>query len=327
MRQGLRAALRTAVAGACALLLLLVMPGTQAHADPTVAQIEAQIKAIWDKAEPMVEEYNTVHDKYVKNKAKQADLQKRIRPLELQLTLGQLRVGAIAAEVYKGQGPDTFNALISAGSPSVLADQLVFLEQMAHEQQLQIAGVSAMKDRFDAQKDPIDQLVAQLAAQDADLAAKKTKIEAQIDQLQKLRLKAYGTTGGTGSFRPWPCPAEYAPTSGYKAAAYACKQAGDPYRWAAAGPNSFDCSGLTMASWQQVGVYLPHNAADQRRSMPYVSRSNLQVGDLVFYYSNLRHVAIYVGGGKVMHAPSPGDNVRMAVLEDVGPVHSYGRPK
>jgi cell wall-associated NlpC family hydrolase len=94
---------------------------------------------------------------------------------------------------------------------------------------------------------------------------------------------------------------------------------------AAAGPDGFDCSGLTLAGWAQVGVYLPHNAAAQRRSMPYVSRQDLQLGDLVFYYEDLHHVAIYVGDGKVMSAPTFGDFVRMVNM-DSSPIHSFGRP-
>ena len=66
--------------------------------------------------------------------------------------------------------------------------------------------------------------------------------------------------------------------------------------------------------------------AAQRSSMPYVKRADLEIGDLVFYYSDLRHVAIYVGNGKVMHAPTAGDVVRMAEMDAVGPIHSFGRP-
>jgi len=186
--------------------------------------------------------------------------------------------------------------------------------------------VSTLKQQYDAQKAPLDKLVSDLAAQDAELAAKKTQIEAQLAQLQTLRTKAYGASGTTGSYRPWPCPSTYLPTNGYKAAKFACSQAGKPYVWDAAGPSSFDCSGLTLAAWKSVGVNLPHNAASQRASMPAVTRANLALGDLVFYYSDVRHVGIYVGDGKVMHAPQPGDHVRMAEMDAVGPIKSFGRP-
>ncbi|HEX6871939.1 MAG TPA: NlpC/P60 family protein [Micromonosporaceae bacterium] len=314
------------LASALAAMMLVLAPGTAAHAEPTVAEIEAQIAKIWQQAEPLIEEYNEIHEKYRKNKARQTALEKNITPLQRQMDLGQLRIGVIAAQVYKGGQADAFNSVITAGSPKVLADQLTFLDMMAREQQRQLDGVSVMKAKYDAQKAPIDKIVAELAKQDAELAAKKKKIEVQLNQLQQLRIQAYGSTTGTGSYRPWPCPGTYEPTKGYKAAKFACSQTGKPYIWAAEGPTGYDCSGITLASWKQVGVYLPHNAAAQRRSIPYVSRTNLKVGDLVFYYSDLHHVAIYVGAGKVVHAPTFGDHVRMAVLEDVGPVHSYGHP-
>src|SRR5262249_19500640 len=149
-----------------------------------------------------------------KNQAKQAALAKKLEPLQTQVDLARLRVGVIAAEVYKNQGANTFNAVITSGSPEMLADQLSFLDQMAREQQRQVQGVTTLMAQYDVQKAPLDQLVTTLAASDADLAAKKKDIEARLTELQKLRLKAYGTTGGTGSFRPWPCPSAYAPTDG-----------------------------------------------------------------------------------------------------------------
>jgi peptidoglycan DL-endopeptidase CwlO len=310
-----------------AALLLAGIPGSPAGADPTSpAEVEKRIREAWAKAEPLIEEYNGVHDQYKKNKAKQAELQKKIEPLERQLELSQLRVGAIAAQVYKGGQADAFNAVVSSGSPDMLADRLSYLDQMAREQERQLAGVTQLKTQYDQQKAPIDKLVATLAEQDADLAKKKKDIEAQITNLQKLRRQAYGSSGAVGSVRPWPCPATYEPTNGYKVASFACRQAGKPYVWAADGPSSYDCSGLTLAAWKQVGVYLPHQSRAQRASIPYVSRANLRLGDLVFYYNPIHHVAVYVGDGKIMHASTFGEPVRMARLEDSGPIHSFGRP-
>lgn len=311
---------------ALASIILVTMPGTEARADPTVAEIEAQINTIWGNAEPLIEEYNRVHEKYKQNKAQQDAINKKIEPLQRQVDLGQVRVGVIAATVYKGGQATTLNALLGSGSPQMLADQLSYLDLMAREQERQLSGVTSMKSDYDAQRAPLDKIVTELAAQDADLAAKKKVIDGQLDQLQTLRIKAYGSAGGTGSYRPWPCPSAYEPTNGYKAAKFACGQAGKPYIYGSGGPSSYDCSGLTAAAWASVGVSLPHNAAAQRTSMPAVSRANLQVGDLVFYYGDVRHVAIYVGDGKVMHAPQPYDHVRMAEMDGVGPIKSYGRP-
>ena len=317
--------LRAVFVSALVAFALLLTPRV-ARAEPSVTDIEKEIAAIWENAEPLIEKYNEIHEQYKKNQAKQAALQKQIEPLQRQVELGQVRVGVLAAQAYKGGQADAFNAILNNGSPDKLADQLMMLDQLARDQKRQLSGVVEMKAQYDEQKRPIDEVVAQLALQDADLTAKKKVIEDQLKKLQALRLKAYGSTGGTGSYRPWPCPSEYLPTAGYKAAQFACSQAGKPYVWAAAGPNSYDCSGLTLASWSKVGVYLPHNAAAQRRSMPYVSRANLQIGDLVFFYSNLHHVGIYVGNGKVMHSPTFGDHVRMAEMDNMGPIHSFGRP-
>jgi cell wall-associated NlpC family hydrolase len=81
-----------------------------------------------------------------------------------------------------------------------------------------------------------------------------------------------------------------------------------------------------MAAWAKAGVSMPHNAAAQRQGMQSVSRSQLQPGDLVFFFSDVHHVAMYLGGGWVVHAPTEGDVVRMARIDGVAPINSYGRP-
>jgi cell wall-associated NlpC family hydrolase len=280
---------------------------------------------VWNKLEPLIEQYNGVHEQYQKNKAQQDDLLAKLAPLQRQLDLGQIRIGSMAAEAYMGGQFNGLNAIATSGSPRILAEQLSYLDQLSFDESSQLSGVQTLKQQFDAQKKPVDDLVAQLAAQDAELAAQRKTIESQLKDLQALRIKVYGSTGATGSFRPWPCPASYAPTKGYQAALFACSQAGKPYVWAADGPNSYDCSGLTLAAWRSQGVYMPHNAAAQRSVMPYIARANLQLGDLVFYYADLHHVGIYVGDNKVMVAPQAGDYVRMRPI-DQSPIHSYGRP-
>jgi len=304
--------------------LLILVPGTAAHAEPSVSDVEAQIDRVWNESEPLIEQYNAVHAEYERNVAKQAELQVAIQPLADQLSQAQEQVGKMAAEVYRGSSAGTVAMLLASGSPGEFADRLAYLDALSLAQTRDLQGVIALKADYDAQKAPIDELVTQLAAQDQDLAARKADIEKRLDELQALRRQTYATTNGTGSYRPWPCPAEYAPTPGYQAAAWACAQAGTPYVWAGASSSGYDCSGLTMMAWQQVGIYLPHNAAAQRRSMAYVDRANLQVGDLVFYYSDLHHVSIYVGDGKEMAAPRAGDVVRMRALGSS--IHSYGHP-
>jgi peptidoglycan DL-endopeptidase CwlO len=98
-------------------------------------------------------------------------------------------------------------------------------------------------------------------------------------------------------------------SKGAKALAYAKAQLGEPYARNGAGPSSWDCSGLTMMAWESVGVSLPHSSRQQFSRGQHVAKSNLQLGDLVFFYSDIHHVGLYAGNGQVIHAPRPGKSV------------------
>jgi peptidoglycan DL-endopeptidase CwlO len=301
-------------------------PAPRAFAAPDVGAIEAQIDAMWQKLEPLVEQYNGVHSQLRVNQAKAAALQKQVAPLEAQIDLAMAQVGGLSVALYKGGRFSALNAILTTGSPTTLADQLTLLDQMARSQRDQISDVTTARDKYAADKKTLDDLIAQLAAQDADLLKRKKEIEDQIANLQKLRRQAYGSGGGNGVLRPVACPVEYIGGAAGKAAATACAKIGSPYVWAAEGPTKFDCSGLTAYAWASAGVSLPHYTLWQYQQTKRVSAADLRVGDLVFFYSDRHHVAIYVGGGWVVHAPHPGDFVRMAKISNIGPVNGYGRP-
>jgi cell wall-associated NlpC family hydrolase len=112
--------------------------------------------------------------------------------------------------------------------------------------------------------------------------------------------------------KPIPKPVSKASkmgTKGEKALAFATKQLGDRYVYGGAGPNSWDCSGLTMKAWKAAGVKLPHSAGKQYRIGKKISKSQLRNGDLVFFYPGISHVTLYAGNGQVIHAPHPGQKV------------------
>ena len=94
----------------------------------------------------------------------------------------------------------------------------------------------------------------------------------------------------------------------------AMAQRGKPYVWAAGGPGSFDCSGLTSFAYRAAGVSLPHSSRMQSQMGQAVPRDQLQPGDLVFFYSPVSHVGIYIGNGQMVHAPTSGDVVKVAPL-------------
>ena len=100
-------------------------------------------------------------------------------------------------------------------------------------------------------------------------------------------------------------------TVGAEALRYAMTRRGDEYVWGAAGPTTFDCSGLVMWAYAQVGISLPHYTVSQYNLGEHISRSQLEPGDLVFFYAGIDHVGIYLGGGLMVDAPSTGQVVQV----------------
>jgi cell wall-associated NlpC family hydrolase len=214
--------------------------------------------------------------------------------------------------------------VLTTGSPQTLTNHLALLEQIARQNAATVADAQAQRDRYDSARTQIDVLIAQEQAQDTELAARKKAIQAEIDRLQKLRDRL-GPRASAGSLRIGACPAVYIGGAAGTAVKTACAQIGEPYVWAADGPDSFDCSGLTQYAWKAAGVSLTHFTGAQWREGTPVSRSNLRPGDLVFFYSDLHHVGMYVGNGLIVHASRAGVPVKMARM-DTMPYMGARRP-
>ncbi|MGX1313987.1 cell wall-associated NlpC family hydrolase [Streptomyces calvus] len=136
-----------------------------------------------------------------------------------------------------------------------------------------------------------------------------------------------GSSGSSGSTTAPPADASYA-TKAEKALAFARAQIGKPYVWGATGPDSYDCSGLTQGAWKSAGVTLPRTTYDQVDAGTTVPVSQAQPGDLVFFYDDVTHVGIYIGNGKMIHAPKPGTYVREESIfyDGESSIHSVVRP-
>jgi peptidoglycan DL-endopeptidase CwlO len=308
---------------------LILPPANSVYAaPPSPGDVEAQIDDAWNKLEPLIEQYNQIHGQLQATQAKIDALQKQMDPLQMQVDLAMTRVGAISAQLYKTGPGSHLLALVNSGSTETFVEQMTELDQLARQQNAQVSAAASLRDTFAAQKKPLDDLRAKLATQDADLSQKKNTIQAQMDQLQKLRLAAYGSSGqALGNLRPVACPMEYFGDKGSQAAKKACSLIGKPYIWGAAGPTGYDCSGLTLVAWASVGVTLGHYTGWQWNEGTPVSRANIRPGDLVFWFSDLHHMGIYVGGGWVVHAPHTGDYVRMVQLGGPGlPIAGFRRP-
>lgn len=305
--------------------VLALSLGAQAHAEPSTTDIEKQIDAQWNQLEPVIEQHNKVQSELADNKSKVDALQKQIQPLQEQIDSARAKVASLAVNEYKVGRASAMNALLSSGSSDALGDRLVRLESLARKQEAALAEVLTLKKQYEEVKLPLDQLVSKLAAQETDLANRKAGIDAEIKKLNDARLAAFGTTGGKGNLQPAPCPATYPGGPASVAARTACAQIGKPYVFGSTGPGTFDCSGLTMFAWKAAGVSLRHYTQWQWQDAKPVSREELRPGDLVFYYSDLHHMGMYVGNGWLLHAPTSGDVVRMKRM-DTGPIAGYRRP-
>jgi cell wall-associated NlpC family hydrolase len=317
----LRILLRSlAVAGLSAALLA---PASVARAEPTPAELTKQIEKSSTELERIVESYNKLNEEIKANKATAATLQARIGPLQEQAERSRADVGAIAATAYKTGGMRTVQALLEPGGPATLPDRLGTLDQLTRQRQQTITGFTDSQRRLIDQKTRLDATLAREAAQAKQLTAGKKKIEADLARLYELRRKAYGRATEAPARASSAGSAPAVSGSAGVAVRYAYGAIGKPYGYGDDGPGSYDCSGLTLAAWRAAGRSLPHNAAMQWDATSRISRGSLQPGDLVFY-SGLGHVALYVGGGQIIDAPSAGRNVNKRDM-DIMSIAGYGR--
>ncbi|MEC4015995.1 C40 family peptidase [Streptomyces sp. H27-D2] len=162
------------------------------------------------------------------------------------------------------------------------------------------------------------------------LARQQAEKERKDEQARKAREQGKGGDGGSESGSGGSTggdtgdPGKYA-TKAEKAIAFARQQMGKPYVWGAAGPNSYDCSGLTQGAWKAAGVSLPRTTWDQVKVGTRVATGDLKPGDLVFFYDDISHVGLYIGGGKMIHAPKPGASVRIESIYYM-PIYGSVRP-
>ena len=221
---------------------------------------------------------------------------------------------------------DTLNGLAVArhdrDSASVAATAAV------DQQKKIVAGLEDAKRTVAAKSEQAQQLLRQLQAKQAELIRQAKARAARLAAERALaaaRARAAAMAAAARAFAAQQAAAPAAPSVPAPAVHYSGSAAqiavraaesklGRPYVWGAAGPSTFDCSGLTMWAYAQAGIYLPHYTGAQWNVGRHVSRSELRPGDLVFFHSDLHHMGMYVGNNTFIHAPHTGDVVKYSSL-------------
>lgn len=299
-----------------------VPPGRAAWAQPAVDQLTREIDTLASELERVVESYNRLNEERKRSEATARRLAAQLDELEQRLAQAEDDLGVMASAAYKGGELAAASALLSgADARESLISRLGMLDQLARDRRALIADYTAARQQYEADQKQLAAVRDRQDAQARALAARKKKIETELSRLYALRRAAYGRATAPGRPHTGAVPA----VSGAAGVAvrYAYAAIGKPYLWAGDGPHGYDCSGLTLAAWRAAGVSLPHNAAMQWSATARISRGELSPGDLVFY-RGLTHVALYVGDGKVIHAPTFGQPVTLANVDVMPPV-GYGR--
>ena len=309
------------VGAACAVLASLGLGSTDiAAADPRREkgpQARREFIRVTTNVSLLVEEYDRAKEQLKETREHLADLQATLRATQKAARTAQSRLAARVGDVYRDNASQ-LSILLGASSLAELGDRAAFLSGMVGDD-ADLITTSRVRSE-----------IARRAEQDVSAAVRR---EQELVKLIKERVTAIRATLPyqleldriVGNKQGLDARAPSGSGSGAAVVRAAMSKLGSPYSYGAAGPNTFDCSGFTMWAWSQVGVSLPHSSSMQYSVLPKVSMSQLQLGDLVFSYSPIHHVGIYIGGGKFIHSPHSGDVVKITAIAGY-PVVGAARP-
>ncbi|WUS98758.1 NlpC/P60 family protein [Streptomyces sp. NBC_00708] len=307
-----------------------VLPGA-AHAapEPTAAQVKAQVDRLYREAEAATEKYNGAKTEAAAA-AKSVDaLRDEAARRTERLNAARDVLGAYAAAQYRSAGLDPSVQLALSSDPDQYLRRATYAEQAAERRATEVRSVRRQVAEIAQVRAEAAGKLTVLASRQAALKEHRATVQAKLAEARRLLARltpaeraAYDASedgrGPGHADRGAPRGAVAAPNPrAAQAVAFAYSALGKPYVWGATGPASFDCSGLTQAAWRSAGVSLPRTTYTQINAGQRVPRSQLAPGDLVFFYSGISHVGLYIGNGKMIHAPRPGAPVRVAPIDEM----------
>ena len=305
----------TGLAVALALLILGILPGGISAAQttapkPNLTTLVAQAKQLEFQINALSEQYDGLRIQLARAQANARIAENAASRGAAALAVSQQAVAQLAAANYMSSGLDPTLAALATGDLEQFLSQASAVAELDQSSGVKVSTLSseviqALRDRQTA-----DQQVTEVDALEAQMNAKKKVIVAKIDQVNSAAMKqAMAVFTQTGQYPDISIPT--ANTVGAQALQAALTRVGDPYVWGAAGPGEFDCSGLVVWAYAQEGIALPHYTGSLWNSGLHVARSDLEPGDLVFFFSDISHVGIYIGDGMMIDAPDFGVPVKV----------------
>jgi cell wall-associated NlpC family hydrolase len=325
-----RGTLCTLVAPGLALSLVL-LAGPVADAAPTPSSLHQRVARLNTQADQAVEQYLQAKLALQQTQRSAAGLQRRAAGARRELDRLSAIISAQAADTYVNGTGAGLALVLGAGDPNVAFDRMQTLSVLAQQNSDRLADLRAAEQAYQQGLAALTKVQRQQAAQLDRLASRKAQVQRLVDQTERLLAQARASAASQRAAvanldRGLPATSAPAPSGSVAAVVrYAETQVGKPYVWGADGPSSFDCSGLTMMAWRQAGISLPHSAAAQYNVGRHVTRAELQPGDLIFRYSPISHVAMYVGNGMQVAATHTGSTVKLQSAFQ-GEIVGYSRP-
>ncbi|MFJ6842446.1 NlpC/P60 family protein [Streptomyces griseoluteus] len=336
--------LRLACTAAMAAQVALAPAPALAAPEPRrpVAQLLTDLQLLYRQAEQATETYNATAEKLTAQRAEVKRLDGELAQARLALKGSQGDAGRLAREQYQNSSNfSVYVRLLLARDPQQALDEGHVIGRVAGERAAALDRLTGAEKRADAlarsarkaldtqltlaerQKKQRDDVTGRLLDVERLLASLTPEQRDEVTRLEQDGVAAAQrglTDSGALGEDDRPASAE-----GGQAVRYALDQIGKPYRWGAVGPASFDCSGLTSRAWARAGTPIPRTSQEQWARLPHVPLNALRPGDLVIYFPEATHVALYLGDGKVVQAPRTGESVKISPLA-ANPVLGAVRP-
>ncbi|MFJ7121957.1 NlpC/P60 family protein [Streptomyces albogriseolus] len=318
-------------------------PGGAAAAtgERSVPDLLTDLQTLYREAEKATERYNATEEALAEQRAETERLEKALARTRLSLHDSRGAAGRLARQQYQSlSGLSPYVRLLLARDPQRALEQGHVIGQLARERAQTVGRLTgdarqadelarrarealderiALTERRGKERDQVVERLRDveelLASLTADQLAELAELErGRVDEAQRA-LVASGALSGANA----PSAA------GERAVRYAVEQLGKPYEWGAEGPETYDCSGLTSEAWRAAGAEVPRTSQEQWARLERIDLVDLRPGDLVVYFHDATHVALYLGDGRVVQAPRPGARIKVSPVA-ANPVLGAVRP-